>query len=90
MIRPGPAKIRPNRSPGGIVFQAYGTNPLRFLGEQRATAADTDEVAEAWYGSIVGQLGPDDAMVIVTFDGDTGERFVPPGFETGDQWTAGP
>lgn len=74
-FRPGPESIEPGRAPGGLVVHVYDLTgalllerPLRNTAEAEATAAeDGQAVADAAAGCDV---------IMVIFDGDTGERGV--------------
>jgi hypothetical protein len=82
MIRPGPPWIEPGAAPGGLVVYCYtATVPavMLFRSElvpddegaiERAATADADFVAAL--------LSADQAVVLVIYDGDTGERLRPP------------
>jgi hypothetical protein len=79
IIRPGPDRIGPGAAPGGLVVHIYDTRdaslvtfaPIALSGDADAIAAD--------HAHDVGKLLPPGVDVCVVFyDGDTGQRMVPP------------
>ncbi len=79
LIRPGPERIDPDQAPGGIVVQLYGTNDSRLLLERALNNEKTAVLAEGDAVAVAIQLRPGEAICVVTFDGDTGERITPLG-----------
>jgi len=81
VIRPGPPWIEQAAAPGGLVVYCYtATSPPVMLfrtalipddagGIERAATADADFVAAL--------LSADQAVVLVVYDGDSGERLRP-------------
>lgn len=80
--RPGPAALEPGLAPGGIVVQVYDLDG-RLLIQQRLPVPDADIefLAEAGATAVIDQTDGD--VVLVMFDGDSGERVVHPDFPTG-------
>lgn len=82
MIRPGPPAIDPGGAPGGIVFHVYDLAGVLLLtrrvgsqmGAELERLADLDADTAAGHGDVV----------LVCYDGDTGERVIPPGYYAGD------
>ena len=85
MIRPGPPRILPGLCPGGFVVHAYGTADGRLLVVGHVTPEDVEALATAHAEAVELLLHEDEAVCLVTYDGDSGERLVPPGYATGDR-----
>lgn len=78
MIRPGPAQIEPSALPGGIISHVYAIPTNRLV----AVFIDPAEVS-TWDDSDALNPG-ENGICLVFYDGDTGERLVPPGYLPGD------
>lgn len=88
MIRPGPCSIDPGACPGGVVLHVYDLAgvlviPPRYLSP---TMSPLELEADAMLAAALtaAALPGEAPLVVVTYDGDTGERFVLEGFDTGD------
>jgi hypothetical protein len=78
MIRPGPERLAPGANPGNFVWHCYAIPTLRLV--EVITSLDQ---AQGWAGPV---LAPrETGSVLVCYDGDTGERMLPPGYKTGDR-----
>jgi hypothetical protein len=85
VIRPGPAAVLPYSCPGGIVVHVYGTADGRFLTSGHLSPATVEGSAVANAAMVETLLGEGENVCLVFFDGDTGERIIPPGYVTGDR-----
>ena len=75
-IRPGPARIEPGQSPGGIVIRVYATSdPPVLVIEQRLGPGDDVEDAATIAAALSDTTGWN--ACLVAYDGDTGERAGP-------------
>lgn len=78
MIRPGPDRLAPRVAPGGLVLHVYDADGrlllARALGPDSnaadAAAEDADRAV-----AILNDHSP--LMIVVVYDGDTGERHPP-------------
>lgn len=79
-MRPGPARLAPHLAPGGYVAHVYGVDDGRLV--YAATIQPGDDLEAAAIrdaDAATAMLNAGEAMCLVLFDGDTGERTVPPG-----------
>ncbi len=92
MIRPGPPWIERNTAPGGVVLQVYALELEAPGGHLKArwlmTRALPDIEAADRYAAVDGELvasmiAADAPVVLVVYDGDTGERMKPQGLAGG-------
>lgn len=87
-VRPGPHKLPPGRAPGGVVLRLYGTRYERLLTERIMPGGADDEAVEADATAaaemVNERLAPDEGVVIVVYDGDSGRRWRPE--ELGEDW----
>lgn len=74
-IRPGPVRLLPGIVPGGIVVHTYNSTGQR-LTESRIDAT-TPIAADAVAAAVQAKLNTREGepVVIVVYDGDTGERW---------------
>lgn len=82
--RPGPPWIERNTAPGGIVLHVYvleGPHMIpRLLLVRPLVNADAAEASAPADGELVARMIASDApIVLVVYDGDTGERLKPEG-----------
>lgn len=84
--RPGPPTIDPNTAPGGVVIHVYAVPTSRLLHTSTATT-----IAEAAWragldadAAIAALVDGEDALCLVAYDGDTGNRYGP------DDWRGQP
>ena len=78
MTRPGPSSIAPLACPGGVVFHVYGVPSCVLLIERRsANYADAagHALVDAEFVDTLRAYTGDDAVCVVAYDGDTGERM---------------
>jgi hypothetical protein len=88
MIRPGPASIEPNTCPCGLVIHVYSIPDHELLLVSKVGPEDDAEAIATADRELVREHDVDTVMVI--YDGDTGQRMIPPGYETGDQLFSAP
>ena len=80
MIRPGPPWIERNAYPGGIVVHVYtATVPPRRLLVTNLGADDPLEELAYRDSALVAAAAHGAPVVLVMYDGDTGERMRPTG-----------
>jgi hypothetical protein len=77
VIRPGPERLAPAVAPGGVVLHVYDARGTRLLA-RTLTPTDEPELLGALDAERIGDLmraaQRDGPLVLVVFDGDTGER----------------
>lgn len=81
MIRPGPDRIEPRRVPGGVVAQVYDLDGVLLVQRELDDRPTLEAEAEA-DAAFVAALSSTQGLILVTYDGDTGERVTllgPPG-----------
>jgi hypothetical protein len=69
----GPPSIRPNSAPDGFVLHVYDHDG-KLLGEERV-APGGEEPARQSSAEILLGVDPDDPIVLVLYDGDSGRRY---------------
>lgn len=74
----GPASIAPGGAPGGVVVHVYGLPSGALLTVSAITTAhDAQAIGEADGDRAIELADPgDDALYLVAYDGDTGERMA--------------
>lgn len=79
-VRPGPAAVEPGQCSGGIILHHYAvptqellhvSHLIDVLGVEGQARADVELVHALWPGDVC----------LVFFDGDSGERVLPPEVE---------
>lgn len=78
-FRPGPSRIPEGAAPHGVVLHVYGQDGRLLLERPIAPRSKAVELAPADAADVKRQLGPHEALCIVVFDGDSGERVTPLG-----------
>lgn len=79
MIRPGPAHIGPGACPGGLVVHIYDTRDASLVSFHPIDCLAYSDAIAADHAHQLAELVPADVPVcLVFYDGDTGQRVVPP------------
>lgn len=80
MIRPGPSRLPPGLLPGGYIVHVYSVPDGRLmLADELRSVADVEASAVQHALTTTGS-----DVCLVFFDGDTGERVLPPGATSED------
>lgn len=76
VYRPGPETIRPNARPGGVVIHVWEVDTDRLLVVQHIGVSDDVEGLAETAALVTDSItAPGAAVVLVAYDGDTGERI---------------
>lgn len=83
MIRPGPLRLAPGACPGGYVVYVYSVPDGRLvMCDELGPDVEVESKATQHAVHAVHAAGGD--VCLVFFDGDSGERVVPPGALPGE------
>ncbi len=77
MIRPGPPSIPNGTAPGGVVIHVYDTAGVLLTASFLTPGDDVDADAERAGRQVDALRRADIPVVLVAYDGDTGERISP-------------
>jgi hypothetical protein len=87
IVRPGPERLAPGLAPGGWVAHVYGAEDGRLVYAMLLLPGDDlEHQAAADAEAVLGGLRPGEALCLVLFDGDTGERRSPFGLPGSRMW----